>query len=136
MNQLNRQEGLIFDFIRKKWLSETKEEIVRQLVLIHLTGTLGYGSGRIAVEKQIIVSGRRKRFDVVIYDELANPFILIECKSFDIKLDQKNFYQVSRYNLALMAPYLCITNGLQSIVARIDFNKMKIDYQEDLPPKF
>ncbi|MBK6478289.1 MAG: type I restriction enzyme HsdR N-terminal domain-containing protein [Saprospiraceae bacterium] len=38
--------------------------------------------------------------------------MIIECKSPDIQLDHKVVSQVVRYNRALGAPYLCITNGL------------------------
>lgn len=94
---------------------------------------LNYGSGRIAVEKKIKYGSESKRFDIVIYDADMNPFILVECKSHDIKLNQNSLFQASRYNIALKAPYICVSNGLNSFVARIDFHSMKIEKMEELP---
>ncbi|MEP7196847.1 MAG: type I restriction enzyme HsdR N-terminal domain-containing protein [Saprospiraceae bacterium] len=130
---LLRKEKYIFDPIRKKWLVETKEELVRQLMLAYLTQILKYGSGRIAVEKKVLLGKSMKRFDILIYDEHLNPYMLIECKSYEIKIKQDAIYQASRYNIALKAPYICITNGSEGIAAKVDFHSMKIEYLEELP---
>lgn len=67
---------------------------------------------RIAVEKEIKLSRKSKRCDIILYDHQVIPKVIIECKSPDIQLDHKVVSQVVRYNQALEAPYLCITNGL------------------------
>ncbi len=135
-SKLRRIENKIFDPIRKKWLLETKEEIVRQLMIHYLTDELKYGKGRLAIEKSIILGKERKRFDILLYDSHANPFILVECKSYDIEIKSSAIYQIARYNLSLKAPYLCITNGRSSLCATIDFNSQKIEPIAALPPNF
>lgn len=92
-----------------------------------------YGEGRIAIEKTISYDNRTKRFDIVVFDKHSNPFILIECKSTKIKLSTKTLFQAARYNIALKAPIICLSNGISHFVARIDFHNMAIDYLNDLP---
>ncbi|NOT35814.1 MAG: type I restriction enzyme HsdR N-terminal domain-containing protein [Saprospiraceae bacterium] len=130
---LKRNEGKIFDPIRKKWFIETKEEIVRQLMLHYLIYELKYGSGRIAVEKRIKLGNTIKRFDIVIYDLHIQPMILIECKSYTLDIKESAIYQIARYNITLKAPYLCITNGLIQNCAYINFTDMKIEKIDSLP---
>lgn len=135
-SSLQRSNKKIFDPIRKKWLVETKEEIVRQLMIQYLINELNYGTGRLAIEKSLIFGKERKRFDILLYDSQANPFILIECKSYDIEIKPSAMYQIARYNLILKAPYLCVTNGRTSICATIDFHSQKIETIQSLPLNF
>lgn len=132
-NSLQRVEGKIFDPIRKKWLFETKEEIVRQLVIQYLINELKYGKGRIAIEKTILLRKQTKRFDIVIYDQFIKPYILIECKSYEKNITNEAMHQIARYNLALNAPYLCVTNGIQALKAKVSFLENSVDIIDSLP---
>jgi hypothetical protein len=77
---------LIFDPIRKKYIVLTPEEQVRQNILAYLVEHKNYPINNIAVEKQIKVSGKNRRFDIVIYDKEFVPIVLIECKQPDVQL--------------------------------------------------
>lgn len=105
-------EKRIWDLIRKKWVVFTPEEMVRQLYIQYLLIEKKIPLSRIAVEKEIKLSRKSKRCDIILYDHQVIPKVIIECKSPDIQLDHKVVSQVVRYNQALEAPYLCITNGL------------------------
>ena len=59
----------IFCSIRNKYLVITPEEIVRQLMLLYLTKVKLYPKNRIAVEKQLIINGRKKRFDILVLNQ-------------------------------------------------------------------
>jgi hypothetical protein len=100
----------IFCIVRKRWYIITPEEWVRQNFLLYLHHTLGFSLQIIAVEKQIILSELKKRFDIVVYQE-DKPFMIVECKELNVKLSDDTIAQVLRYNAVLQAPYIVITNG-------------------------
>ncbi len=101
----------IFDEARKKWVSLTPEEWVRQNFLQYLIQVKKYPVSLIAVEKEIAVADTKKRFDIVVYDKNHVPFMIVECKEMGVALDRKTLDQVLRYNINLQVPCLIITNG-------------------------
>jgi len=115
----------IFDPVRKSWYVLKPEEFVRQLVILHLTNTLGYPHSRIAVEKQLKVNQMSKRFDVVVFDKGANPLILIECKSPKEKISTDAALQIANYNLSLNAKYLWLSNGRKNFFYQMDYMNNK-----------
>ena len=117
---------LVFCAIRKRDLVLQPEELVRQAYIQYLTEGLGYSSMKIAVEKGVKINGLQKRFDIMVYDELINPFILVECKSMYVELSQDVLEQVSQYNLAFKVPFLVITNGKKQFV--FELNKVGDSY--------
>lgn len=102
---------LIFDETRKKWVSLTPEEWVRQNFLQYLIQVKKYPASLIAVEKEIAVADTKKRFDIVVYDKNHQPFMIIECKEMNVALDEKTLQQALRYNINLQVKYIIITNG-------------------------
>lgn len=105
----------IWDSIRKSWLSFTGEEYVRQQLIHYLMDQRQISPGLIAIEKGIDYMGLPRRFDVVIYDRQAKPFILCECKAPHVKLSQETLEQIARYNTVLNAPHLLLTNGVSQL---------------------
>ncbi len=106
----------IFCLIRKKWIVLTPEEWVRQHFLNLLITHLGYPKGMIKLEHTISYFKNQKRSDIVILDRDGNVFLLVECKSVNVKLDQKVVNQVAEYNKVLDAKFLAITNGLRHFI--------------------
>jgi len=115
----------IFDPIRKKWYILQPEEFVRQLVLTHLSRTLNYPLKRIGVERQLIVDGLKKRFDIVVYNNNAHPLILIECKAPESNISEHVAMQIAQYNKTLQADFLWITNGSKNLYYKMDYNEKK-----------
>ena len=101
----------IFDTFRKKWLVLTPEEWVRQNFINYLVNVLSYPASLIAIEKEIKVAAVIKRFDIVVYNRLALPFMVVECKEMNSTLNQKVLHQVLRYNTNMQAEYIVIANG-------------------------
>lgn len=123
MNRLNlpsyefkiMKEGgrnLILDIIRRKYVVLTPEEWVRQHFLNYLINDLSYPKSLFRVESGLKFNHRQKRSDILVHDRKGNPWMLIECKSSDIKLTQKAFNQIAVYNMTIGARYLAVTNGL------------------------
>lgn len=101
----------IFCLIRKRWMIITPEEWVRQNFLLYLTEVLGFSKSLIAVEKRIKLGEMYKRFDIVVYNQQSEPYIIVECKEPAVTLSAATVSQVLRYNINLQAPCLVITNG-------------------------
>lgn len=113
---IQEKEGneIIFDVLRKKWIALTPEEWVRQNFIQYLLQESKYPQAFMAVEKEIMLGELRKRFDLLIYNRSHEPWMMIECKSMDINLDQKVLDQVLRYNISVPVQFMVITNGAYS----------------------
>lgn len=102
---------LIFDEIRKTWLALTPEEWVRQNFVNYLQKSRQCPAALIALEKQILVGEMVKRFDILIYDIHHQPWMMVECKSMDVPLNDAVLHQLLMYHLKVPVTYLVITNG-------------------------
>jgi hypothetical protein len=112
----------IFDAIRKKWVVLTPEEWVRQNMVAFFTVKCQYPATHIAIEKQITVVKLMKRFDMVIFDNMQQPWMIVECKQPDTTLNDEVLKQITNYQLAVKAPYMCITNGPESLLYKVSNN--------------
>ena len=102
----------------------TPEEWVRQNLLQYLVQNLHYPASLIAVEKEIKLGELSKRFDIVVYkNEL--PWMIIECKEAMIALNEKTMLQILQYQQVLMAQYLFMSNGHETVGAKIESGKLQ-----------
>ncbi|HZF64030.1 MAG TPA: type I restriction enzyme HsdR N-terminal domain-containing protein [Chitinophagaceae bacterium] len=108
-------KNLLFDPIRKIWVVLTDEEWVRQNFVQYLVTTLKYPSALIAIEKEITLNQLKKRFDILVYSSEHQPWMLVECKAPQVKLDDAVLEQVLRYNISVPVPYMVITNGVNTV---------------------
>lgn len=114
----------IFDPFRKSWVLLTPEEWVRQNLLQYLVQNLHYPASLIAIEKEIKLGELSKRFDIVVYkNEL--PWMIIECKEAKVALNEKTMLQILQYQQVLMAQYLFMSNGHETIGAKIESGKLQ-----------
>lgn len=111
--RIRKEDGkdFIFDTLRKKWLVLTPEEWVRQNFVQYLIQTKNYPSTLIALEKEIQFGELKKRFDILVYDNNHRPWMMIECKAKEVKLDEDVLQQALRYNISMPVLYVVITNG-------------------------
>ena len=123
----------IFDSIRGKWLVLTPEEWVRQNTIIYISDTLKAPMSRIANEVTINYNGLTKRCDSIIYNDYGNPLIIIEYKRTDVAITQRVFDQIAIYNLQLRVPYLIVSNGLQHLLCKVDFENRKYIFAQQWP---
>lgn len=101
----------LFCIIRKQWLLLTEEEWVRQNFINYLITVLHYPASLIAVEKELLLNGLKKRFDILVYATTHQPWMLIECKAPQVSLSGEVLQQVLQYNMAIPVNYILITNG-------------------------
>jgi len=123
----------IFDVIRKKYVMLTPEEWVRQHVVHYLIDEKGYPKSLINVEKQLVINNLKKRTDIVIFSKTGKPYIIVECKAPTVRITQKTFDQIARYNLKLEAKYLMLSNGLSHYFAALDTKNESFIFLKEIP---
>ena len=101
----------IWDELRRQWVRLTPEEWVRQNFIQYLLQVKNYPASYIAVERKMKLGELIKRFDLMVFDNAAQPWMLIECKAIGEPLDQRVLWQVLRYNMAIPVKYIVVTNG-------------------------
>lgn len=104
-------EKFIWDSIRQMWLLLTPEEWVRQHTIAWLIGYKGIPALRISQEYPVNINGQHQRADIVVVDNFAKPYILVECKAPNIAIDDEVKIQAMRYNAIVKARYILLTNG-------------------------
>jgi len=123
----------ILDPIRKKRIVLTPEEWVRQHIIMFLITEKKFPSGLLKTETEVRHHQRYGRTDALFLSKEAKPLVLIECKAPEIALSRETFHQIARYNSALKAPYLIMTNGLEHIVCELAFQEPQFLTLDDLP---
>ena len=109
-----KEKDFIFDPLRKKWLMLTPEEWVRQNFVQYLVQVKNCPGDMIAQEKVLQLGELKKRFDILVYDKQHRPWMMIECKAPEIKLNESVLQQVLRYHISIPVEFLIITNGANS----------------------
>ena len=123
----------LWDPIRQKHLVLLPEEFVRQLVVLYLLEEKGFNKNRIGIEKGIKVNGLAKRCDLLVYNQLVEPILLVECKAPEVALNQSTFEQIARYNLPLQVDYLMVTNGRQTYCCKMDYKEESFEFLDEIP---
>lgn len=123
----------IFCNIRNKYLVITPEEIVRQLFLLYLTKVKLYPKNKIAVEKQLTINGRKKRFDILILNKEIEPEVLIECKAPNVPITQAVFNQIAQYNMSLKTDLLIVTNGESTYCCGVNRENQAFEFLANIP---
>ncbi len=134
--KMENGKQLIFDSIRKKFVVLTPEEWVRQNFIQYLKKEKKYPENLMAVEKQIMVNDKRRRFDLLIYLRNGQPYLIAEFKAPNVKITQDAFDQVVRYNMALRVERVIVSNGLQHFACEIDYVKNSFSYLPEIPEFF
>ena len=111
----------------------TPEEWVRQHVLHFLISEKKYPISHINVEKQLRLHDTLKRYDIVVFNSNGSIEIIVECKAPKIKINQKVFDQIARYNFVLQATYLIVSNGLEHYNCKMDYKNEKYIFLKDIP---
>ncbi len=123
----------VFDFLRRKYVTLTPEEWVRQQFVHFLVDSKGYPAECIGNEVSIRLGSMRKRCDTVVYGREAEPLMIVEYKSPGVEITQQVFDQISRYNIRLRVKWLIVSNGLQHYCCHIDYDNGTYRFVEDIP---
>ncbi len=123
----------VFDFIRRRFVSLSREEWVRQHFIHYLIQKKEVPASLVAVEMQLKYNRLKKRSDIVIYGRNGSPLMVVECKAPEIPITQDVFHQVAMYNMTLKVPYLVVTNGLEHFACRIEHQKGSYSFLKEIP---
>ncbi len=119
-----KDKHFIFDEVRRRWVTLTPEEWVRQNFLQYLIQVKNYPSSLISVEKIIKVGELTKRYDIVVYNNNI-PWMIVECKESNTSINTAVIEQVIRYNMALTINYFVVTNGAENFGYKISGDAFK-----------
>jgi hypothetical protein len=129
----SENKTLVFDEIRKKFVVLTPEEWVRLHAVQFFLKEKKYPKSLINVEKQLKLNNTVKRYDIVVFNNDGSIFLIVECKAPSIEISQHTFDQIARYNLALEAEYLMVTNGLEHYFCQMDFPNERYNFLREIP---
>ncbi len=115
------KDGKIYSHIRKKWLTKTPEELVRQEYLLVLVNKYGYTLEQIKEEENVTGRGSAQaRADFIVYKDKKdilknnNPLIIIECKADNINISEKDYVQGEIYARIYNAPFFVTHNNKET----------------------
>ena len=123
----------VFDIIRRKYVTLTPEEWVRQHFTRYLMAEKGFPKELMANEVFLTLNGTAKRCDTVVYNRFLEPVIIIEYKAPQISITQAVFDQITRYNMVMHVDYLIISNGINHYCCKIDYEKQDYAFLEEIP---
>jgi type I restriction enzyme M protein len=115
------EKSKIWSHIRKKWLTETPEELVRQAYVVTLHNEYGFDLDQ--MEEEVHVAGRgsaRARADVVVWRTIQDkadskaPLVVVECKSDNITIKAVDYAQGESYALYTNAPFFVTHNNRET----------------------
>jgi predicted type IV restriction endonuclease len=124
---------MVYDAVRKKYVTLTPEEWVRQHFVNYLTAYLGYPAGLIKVEASFRLNSMLRRADILVSDRTGQPAMIIECKAPQVRITQEVFDQVINYNFNYGVDYLVVTNGITHFAGRIDRQEHRFTLLDHIP---
>lgn len=134
--RLEQREGkpYVYDDLRRKFVRLTPEEWVRQHFVRYLIDDLGYPQPLMQNEVALRLGETVKRCDTLLYDKALRPQMILEYKASHVTLTETVLQQIVRYNYVLRVPYLVLSNGLEHLLCRIDYEKMTYAFLSEFPP--
>lgn len=123
----------IFSLLRKKFVNLTPEEWVRQHCVQYLITEHNISPQLMSEEKQVLVNGMSKRYDLLVYNKDGSIHLIVECKAPEVNITQDTFDQIARYNLSLDANYLMLTNGFNHYFCQLDYINKTYIFLPKLP---
>lgn len=133
-NIKNKEDAfVILDTLRKRWVTLTPEEWVRQNFVRFLIDDREFPAALMNNEISLTQNGIKRRCDTLVADRQGNPLVIVEYKAPNIEITQKTFDQIVRYNMVLRAKYLVVSNGMSHYCCKIDYNNNSYCFLEEIP---
>ncbi len=130
----------VFDPSRKKFVSLTPEESVRQRVVQWLVETLGVPQHLVETEFALknIAPKNPNRVDILVHDfregqGIRNPWLLVECKRPGVDSPSALQAQVNKYLQVLTPKFIMLSLGNSAIFLALDSNSGSYRQLPSLP---
>ena len=94
-------------------------------MLHYLVEVRKVAAGLIAVEYSIKVNNLPKRADIVVFNNLGEPQMIVECKAESVPITEKVLDQAIRYYSGLNVKYLTLTNGITMFCYKVEDGKLE-----------
>ena len=134
LNIKKKDDGfIILDSLRKRWVTLTPEEWVRQNFVRYLIQEKKFPASLMNNEISITQNGIKRRCDTLVADMQGNALVIVEYKAPTIAISQKTFDQIVRYNMVLHANYLIVSNGLNHYCCKIDYDNNSYSFLKEIP---
>lgn len=138
--QSGHREKYWFNPVTKSLVADRPEERVRLRMIEFLTREAGFSLNRMSAESTLPIRSRHKhtfgmRTDLICFDELHRPLLLVECKAESVSLDELTAMQGARYNDSVKAPYILLTNGVNDLLFAVREDR-SIDLIDDFARVF
>lgn len=127
------QGVVIYDILRKRFISLTPEEWVRQNFVHYLISEKHFPMELMANEVSLVQNGIKRRCDSLVADKMGQPLVIVEYKAPSIEISQNTFDQIVRYNMVLHAKYLIVSNGMSHYCCAIDYDNNTYSFLPDIP---
>ena len=124
---------LVNCLIRKKRVVLSPEEWVRQHLIALFVDSLSYPKGLISVEKQIKYGSLDKRWDLAVFKNNQDCFLLVECKAPNIEISKAVLEQSLVYYKKLQADYLLMSNGINHIILKKNPSDLSFEQIDTFP---
>ncbi len=106
---------------------------MRQKIIYYLIKNRGYKVQEIYVEFNSTFYNIKNRLDILVIKK-NRPFLIVECKSPEVKISSKSFDQIMKYYLRFKSQYLVLTNGIKTII--FEFKNDGIEFLKQIPKNF
>lgn len=126
-------QKMIFDRVRKKFVVLTPEEWVRQHFVNFLINHRDYPAGLLGVEVMFRMNELVRRVDIMVYNNVGNPILAVECKAPGVKISPEVFDQIVEYNMKFRLNYLLVTNGITHSGCRVDWVSNSYTFLDTIP---
>ena len=131
--QRRDQRVLILDILRRRYVTLTPEEWVRQHFVHFLIEHKGYPAALMQNEIELRCGQKRLRCDSVVYDRSGLARAIIEYKAPTIPITQKVIEQIATYNMLLHVDDLMVSNGMKHFCFHIDYDRRTINPLSFIP---
>lgn len=129
----NGNRLVVFDRLRKRFVTLTPEEWVRQHFVEYLIEEKQFPAALMANEVSLTQNGIKRRCDTLVADRQGQPLVIVEYKAPEIEITQQVFDQIVRYNMVLRARYLMVSNGMTHYCCQIDYEHNTYAFLTDIP---